>query len=843
MPRVSEIRTNFNAGELSTLVNARTQFERYFNGSETIQNFVTLVQGLLIRRKGFRFIGEAKYSTKKARLIRFEFSTVQTYAIELGEGYLRFYSQQGRVLDNSTTITGATNANPVVITDTGHPYSDGDEIIIQNVGGMTEINNKKFTVANKTANTYELAGIDGTSYGTYTSGGTASRIHEITCPYLESDLFDVKFVQDSDVVYFIHPNYPIQKLIRTSINAFTLSEVELVKGPYVDENIIATDLVTITGGAPWTEGSTLTLTASGGHTPFTSDHVGGLWKVRSGTDIAHLKITGFTSSTVVTVEAMNDVPASLQGTAKFTWSEGEFSDARSYAGAIAFHEQRMILAGSANAPQRIWFSNSNADYENFEAGIEDDDPFIIKIASQKGDPIRWLFSDQVLFVGTSGSIFRIKNSANSSAITPTDIDVKKHIAYGSANIQPEAVGEVPIYIQKNNQTVRAISFSIDSDKYKAVDITTDSDHITGTGVTSLEYQQIPLSCLWAIREDGQIARLVLETDQQVQAWSRYVTQGTFETVAVVSDAQDNDEIYSIVKRTINGVTKRFVEVQEPNYLVDDLNGLFLDSSLTYNGTQSTTLTLTDVLGSSVLLTEDGDVLLTESGDVLLTEDVPVTITSDIDVFSSDDVGKEIHQLRDYGSGKALITGFTDAKTITVTIIEKFNSTTLNPNEWAIAIKTVTGLDHLEGEVVNISSDGATLPVETVANGQITIDTAGAIVHVGLLYTSIQKNMPIEATALSSILGTSQHKDKRIDGVVIKFDKTRGGKIITDNETIPIPARSFADKMNEVPALFSGDKEVTIATGWDKYGQIQIIQDEPQPMSIKSITYKVTVNDK
>jgi len=736
MPRASEIRTNFTAGELSTLINSRTQFQRYFNGSETLENWVVLTQGPIFRRKGFRFLAEVKDSTKRTRLIPFEFSTVQTYTIELGAGYLRFFSAQGQVLDSGSNIL------------------------------------------------------------------------EISNPYLESELFDIKFVQDSDVIYMVHPNHPIQKLIRVASNNFTLNPVDLVRGPYIDENIISTDEVRLTGNG-WLEGATLTLTASGGHTPFTSNHVGGLWKVKSGTDIAHVKITGFTSSTVVTVVAQNDVPQSLHNIASFNWSEGEFSNARGFAGAITFHEQRMVLACS----QRVWFSKSNADYENFEVGTNSDDPFAITIASQRGDPIRWLFSDQALFVGTAGSIFRIISSRNSPALAPDDIDAKRQISYGCSNIQPELVGQSPIYMQKNNKTARLITFDIDIDKYKAIDITVDSDHITDGGITSFEYQQIPLSSLWTVRTDGQIARLTLEQDQQVQAWSRYVTQGNFESVAIVSDAEDNDEIYAIVKRTINGVVKRFVEVQEPNYKVDNLNRFYVDSGLSYNGTQSSTITI--------------------SGN---------TFTADSSTFQSGDIGKEIHQL--IGKGRAKITGFTDSQNVTVSIIETFSSATLLPNEWAIAIKNITGSEHLEGETVAINSDGATVPSKIVSGGEVEIDSAGSIIHIGLPYSSKQKNMPIESLALSGMIGTSQHKDKRIHEIVVRFADTLGGKIIdgAGNEVI-IPARSLNNNMNEAPPLFNGDQEIKVATGWDKLGQIEIIQDEPQPMTIKSITYKVTINDK
>ena len=757
---------------------------------------------------------------------------------------MRFFSDQGRVLEKDFTVTAATNANPVRITVTGTDplFLDGDWVFINGLQGMTELNGRLFKITNSSTiptiefDLQDLDGnnIDGTGFGTYTSGGIINRVAEVRTNYLENEIFDIKFVQDSDVVYFSHPNHPLGKLIREQINLFSFSHRTSLgllgftfRGPFANENIVSTDLLTLTGAAPWIEGGTGTLTASGGLTPFLADYTAGisglrgdiiarpgkLWKLRSGTDIAFLEQVGFTSSTIISVKLLNDVPASLQGAAVFEWSEGEFSFPRGYAGAMTFHEQRLVLAGSISAPQRVWFSKSNADYENFEAGIQADDPFIVTIASQKGDPIRWLFSDQVLFVGTSGSIFRITSSRNTAALAPDDIDAKRQISFGCSNIQPELVGQAPIYMQKNNKTARLITFDIDSDKYKAIDITVDSDHITDGGITSFEYQQIPLSSLWTVRTDGQIARLTLEQDQEVQAWSRYVTQGNFESVAIVSDAEDNDEIYAIVKRTINGVVKRFVEVQEPNYKVDNLNRFYVDSGLSYNGTQSSTITI--------------------SGN---------TFTADSSTFQSGDIGKEIHQL--IGKGRAKITGFTDSQNVTVSIIETFSSATLLPNEWAIAIKNITGSEHLEGETVAINSDGATVPSKIVSGGEVEIDSAGSIIHIGLPYSSKQKNMPIESLALSGMIGTSQHKDKRIHEIVVRFADTLGGKIIdgAGNEVI-IPARSLNNNMNEAPPLFNGDQEIKVATGWDKLGQIEIIQDEPQPMTIKSITYKVTINDK
>jgi hypothetical protein len=845
MPRGSELRTNFIAGELSRNVEARTDFARYFNGSKTLENFVVRPQGSIFRRKGTRFLGETKDSTKLSRLLEFQFSILQTYVLEVGQGYIRFFSDQARVVDNPVTINNATQANPVVITTASpHNYSNGDVVIIDNVEGMEELNGCEHAISNITASTFELIGVDGTGFDAYIGGGTSSRVHEISSPYSENELFDIKVVQDSDIMYLIHPLHPIQKLIRLAANQFTLEEVDLVKGPYIDENIVSTDIVTLTGGAPWTEGSTLTLTASGGHTPFTAGHVGGLWQLRSGTDIGHVKITGFTSSTIVTVEAKNNIPASLQGVGVFTWSEGEFSNARGFPAAVSFHEQRLVLAGSISAPQRVWFSNSNGDYENFEAGTEADDPFLIKIASQRGDPIRWLFSDNVLFIGTAGGIFRVRNSNNSAALSSTDIDVKKHISHGTDLIQPESVGDLPLYIQRAGKKVRSIEFSVSQDKYRARDVTIDADEITGDSIIEINGQENPISSLWTIRQDGQIAILTIELDQQISAWGRYLTQGKFESKAIISDSGGDDIVYFVVNRTINGVIKRYVESHKPNYLNDNIEGFYVDSGLTYNGIQNATLTLSSASGSFAIETENtGEIIITESGESIITEEEPLSVTVDADIFDPDDVGKEIHELGE-GTGRAVIIEVVDGMNAVLDTLEDFSTTILLPGTWAIAIKNIVGLDHLIGETVSINSDGATEPNQVVdSNGAVSISFAGSVINVGLEYSSIQESMPIEASSLSGVIGSSQGKEKRIDTIVVNLQETRGAKILLSGKSSPVPFRSVDDNMNRGLNLFSGNREVTVAGGWDKDVSLGVTQSEPQPLTIKSITYKVTVNDK
>ena len=88
---------SFTAGEMSSSMQGRTDFQKYFNAATRIENFVVLPHGPVARRPGTYFAAEVKTSTQKTRLIPFTFSTTQTYILEFGNGYIRFYKDDGQI--------------------------------------------------------------------------------------------------------------------------------------------------------------------------------------------------------------------------------------------------------------------------------------------------------------------------------------------------------------------------------------------------------------------------------------------------------------------------------------------------------------------------------------------------------------------------------------------------------------------------------------------------------------------------------------------------------------------------------------------------------------------------
>ncbi len=610
MARVAAQLTNFTGGEFSPRLDGRNDLSKYTSACKTLENFVIYPHGSAARRSGTQFVAEVKDSSAKTRLIPFEFSTTQTYMLEFGNQYIRFYKDNGAILEGDVTISGATQADPVVITATAHGYSNNDEIEISGVVGMTELNGKRYRVANKTTNTFEITDIDGndidgSGFTAYTSGGTANRVYEISTPYGTNDLFDIKFAQSADVMYLCHPDHEVEKLSRTGHTSWTLADVEFTDGPYLDDNITTTTLSTSTH----TVGTGRTLTASADL--FVSTDVGRLVRFRDG----YGKITAYTSATSVTWEILEDTDS---GSSSTDWSLGSFSDTTGHPTCVTFFEQRLVFAGTTDQPQTIFFSKSG-DYENMNENrggtIADDDAIIYTIASNQVNAVRFMTATRTLIIGTAGGEFTVSGGATDAAITPTNILIKKQSNHGAANVDAIAAGNATLFLQRAKRKVRELAYNFDVDGYLAPDMTILAEHITEGGVTQMAFQQEPNQIVWMVRGDGELIGFTYQRDQQVTAWHRHIFGGSFssgnavcESVAVIPTDNNEYQVYVIIKRTVNSVTRRYVE-----YLhnfdfdeTDDTSFNFLDSQLEYDGSATTTISGLDHLeGETVSVLADG----------------------------------------------------------------------------------------------------------------------------------------------------------------------------------------------------------------------------------------------
>ena len=853
MARVAVELTNFTGGELSPRLDGRTDLTKYTSGCATLENLVVYPHGSAARRPGSTFLAEVADSANKTRLIPFEFSTTQTYMLEFSNLKMRVYKDSGAVLEGDKTISAITKANPAVVTATSHGYSNGDEVVISSVGGMTEVNGKRFLVADKTTNTFELQDKDGvdinsSSFTTYTSGGVSNKVFELATPYTTAQLFDIKFAQSADVMYITHPEHEVEKLSRTGHTAWTLTDVDFTGGPFQDANITTTTL----NPASHTVGTGVAVVASAvtginGGSGFLATDIGRLINFRDG----YMKVTARADTTNITVEIIKDLGSA---TASADWSLGAFSDTTGHPSCVTFFEQRLVFAGTTNQPQTIFFSKSG-DYENMDANIggtiADDDAIIYTIASNQVNAIRFMTSTRTLIIGTAGGEFTVSGGGTDSAVTPTNILIKKQSNHGSANVDAIAVGNATLFLQRAKRKIRELAYNFDVDGYIAPDMTILAEHITEGGLTQIAYQQEPNQIVYGVRGDGELVGLTYQREQQVTAWHRHIFGGRFGIATLT--VSDYANIASGTKLTLtksDGTTVNFTSTTGTagtNEFKTQTNNNTTATNLknTINGHDDFTATVSSAVVTITETAHEATGYLTiksfDSTRLTATSEGKAVVESAA-VIPTDDTEYQVYVII-----KRTINGATKryVEFLNVFDFDQTDNTTFNFLDSELsysgsAVSTLSGLDHLEGQVVSILADGATHPNKTVSSGSITLDRSAKSVKVGLAYTSLLQTMRLNAGSQN---GTSQGKTKRIYDITVRMFETIGVEVGPDLSNMErIPFRSSADLMDEGIPPFTGDKEVEFRGNYETDGFIFVRQTQPLPFTILSLYPRLTTND-
>jgi hypothetical protein len=728
--------------------------------------------------------------------------------------------------DPAAFTTTGTLDNPhsatIAIKGATTDMANGDTIVISGVVGMTQVNGKRFTISNKTTTTFELKDVDGnnvntTSYTTYTSGGIFNRVYTLPTPFTTADLPNLKFAQSADVMYICHPSYHVHKLSRTGHTTWFLDDVQFTAGPLLDHNV---ELTTLTASA--TTGNGITITASdiigiNNDTGFQSTDVNRLVHLGTGKGLA--KITSVASTLIVTA----DVITALSTTsATADWSLGAWSVTTGYPSCVSFYEQRLVFAGTTEQPQTLFFSKSG-DYENFDENyhgtVADDDAITYTIASNQVNAIRFLSATRTLIVGSVGGEFSVSGGGTDDPVTPTNILIKKQSNNGCANIDAIPVGNVTLFLQRAKRKIRELAYNFDVDGYVAPDMTILAEHITETGINEMSYQQEPNQLIWCVRQDGRLVCLTYQREQQVVAWHKHVFGGVFgtgiavcESIATIPTDDKEYQTWVVVKRTINGVTRRYVEYlnQFDFKETDNTEFNFLDSQLAYAGATTTLNTTVNTSVTSIILTSATS--FTTTGTVKIDNEL-ITYT---------------------GISTNTLTGCTRGTNSTTAASHTAGATVSQ------VVNSVTGLEHLEGQAVSVLANGATHPERTVASGAISLARFVNKVKVGLPYTSILQTMRIDAGSQN---GTSQAKTKRIYNITVRLYESIGVEVGPNLDNMEsIPFRSSANPMDQSIPVFTGDKEVEFRGNYETDGHIFVRQTQPLPLTVLSLYPELITND-
>jgi len=442
---------------------------------------------------------------------------------------------------------------------------------------------------------------------------------EITTVYQSGSLFDIQYAQDADTMYVTHTGHPVKKLTRSSHYLWSLADVNFIGGPWEDfnDNVAATMTPTDTAG-------NIAVTAA--NYPFQAGHSGSL--LRIGASNGYVRITEVIGTTLVSATVVKTLKDT---TTTYDWAMGAFNEYNGYPQSVQFYEQRLYFAGTKRQPQTIWGSVEQS-YEDFTPGSNASDSVNYTIADNQVNAIRWMMAGKSLALGTLGGNFIAASDTSSGPITPTSINIKKETVYGSDLIMPKRVGNATLYIQRNNLTVRELSYDFNTDSQLAKDVTILSEHITTSGVKDMDYQESPDGVLWVVLKNGKMATMTRLADQDIMAWTRHETQGSFMSVAIIPNGNE-DQVWVATQRscaysatTTNGYI-RMVEYFKPFLLPESLNDcFFVDCGLSYNNltTKASVVTgLNHLKGISVSILGDGavypDQVVTTAGTISISK--------------------------------------------------------------------------------------------------------------------------------------------------------------------------------------------------------------------------------
>ena len=819
MPTTRTFKQAFSGGEISPEMFGRIADNKFQQGAATMRNFISKPQGPAQNRPGFAFVREVKDSTKSTRLLSFTFNTTQTMVIEMGHEYFRFHTQgQTLVYVDGGAWNGGTN------------YAIGDIAKQGGVNYYAKTAHSNSQPPNAT-NWYPLP---------------TNMQYEIPHPYLEAELFDVHYVQSADVVTLVHPNHAPRELRRlgatkwelkvidfgtplaaptgVSVSAYIPSSTSTNNDTYEDHKYVVTaikpNLIDESN-----QSSTATVSnnifVSGARNTISWNSVTGASRYRVYKDQGG--IFGYIGETTSTSIIDNNIAPDFSRTPPI--HENDFTGSNNYPGAVSYFEQRRVFAGTNNAPQNIWMTKSGTESNmSFGLPIRDDDRIEFRVAAREANTIRHIVPLTNLLMLTGSAEWRI-TSVNSDAITPTSISVKPQSYVGANNAQPVIVNNSLVYGAARGGHVRELGYNWQANGFVTGDLSLRAPHLFDNfTILDMGLSKSPIPIVWMISSNGKLLGLTYVPEQQIGAWHQHDTDGTFESVACVSEGND-DVTYCVVKRTINGATKRYVERMGTRLFATQRDNFFVDSGGTYNGTNT-----------------DTNRTVTISGGTNYAKGETVTVTTNYNLFNAPPSVADVDDAIVLVDGTTLyrltILG-TSSQTVATAKLDKDLPASLRNTgitTYEVARNVISGISWLEGKTLNILADGAVHPQKTVSSGSITLDRAASVVHIGLPIESDIQTLPMAL----QVEAFGQGRVKNINHVWIRVLESSGIFAGPSADKLVEAKQRTTEPYGSPPNLKTEDIKIMVTPTWQDNGQLFVRQTDPLPLTIVGLTLEVAM---
>jgi len=820
MPVTRNFKQAFSGGEISPEMFGRIADNKFQQGAATMRNFIAKPQGPAQNRPGFAFVREVKNSSKSTRLLSFTFNTTQTMILEFGDQYFRFHTQGQTLFYNNGS---AWNSNGT--------YSVGEIVIHNNINYYAKTTNQNSQPPNAT-NWYPMP--------------TNPNIYEIPHPYLEAELFDVNYVQSADVITLVHPNHAPRELRRLSATQWELRVIDFNSPLTAPTNVavsmyipsststntdtyVSHEYVVTAVKSNLVDESNQSTAASVNNNIFVSGAKNTItWNAVSGASRYRVYkqqggIYGFLGETTATTLVDDNIAPDFSRTPPI--HENDFVGSGNYPGAVSYFEQRRVFAGTNNAPQNIWMTKSGTESNmSFGLPIRDDDRIEFRVAAREANTIRHIVPLTNLLMLTGSAEWRV-TSVNSDAITPTSISVKPQSYVGANNAQPVIVNNSLVYAAARGGHIRELGYNWQANGFITGDLSLRAPHLFDNfTIVDMALSKSPIPIVWQVSSSGKLLGLTYVPEQQIGAWHQHDTDGTFESVACVSEGND-DVTYCIVKRFIDGAFVRYVERMGTRLYATQRDNFFVDAGATYNGTNTNT-------GQTVTI----------SGGTNYTKGESVTITANYNLFnappSTDDVGDAIVLVDGANYYRCNITATTSQTVATVKLDRDLPVNLRNTaiTTYEVARNVISGITFLEGKKLNILADGAVHPQRTVVNGSITLERASSIVHLGLPIEADLQTLPMAL----QVEAFGQGRVKNLNHVWLRVLESSGIFAGPSADKLVEAKQRTTEPYGTPPNLKTQDIKIMLTPQWQDNGQLFVRQTDPLPLTIVGLTLEVAM---
>jgi hypothetical protein len=441
---------------------------------------------------------------------------------------------------------------------------------------------------------------NGNVYALTASGGSSPNLTGTVAPsHIQGDAYDNP-IGSGVVGYkkwrYLHSRYAILEITAyTSAKQVTATALTYVPNGFNQPSVAI-------GGAVDNGAGLIRITTSAAHGYDDGDYVfiagvtgtteaNGYWEIR------YVSTTEFDligSTFVNTYSAGTDTSRRF---ATWLWRFGAFSTERGFPATVSLHEQRLFYANTEAQPFGVWGSRA-ADYSNFFPDTNDDGSIAYDIAASQADPIRWLASSNDLQLGSLSQEFAAFGGGLGDPITPSNTRIVPQSGEGSSGSQPVKIGTETVYINRAQRKIFALVFDASTSSYISQDLTKLADHLfVGRMIERIAWVKNPIQCVFVLLDNGVLLSLTYNRQEEVFAWAVQEIGGTSPVVEDIASLPSTDgtvdDLWMIVKRTVNSATVRYVEYLappfEPTSSTDKNSAQYMDSALEYSGSAVTSL--------------------------------------------------------------------------------------------------------------------------------------------------------------------------------------------------------------------------------------------------------------